>query len=64
MATFMISTTQAARLLGVTPGRVVQHIAAGLLPAQKIGNSWVLDPADVAAFQPRPTGYPKGRKRK
>jgi excisionase family DNA binding protein len=59
-----LSVTQAAARLGITPGRVVQLIARGDLPAERLGRMWLLDPQVVAVFTPRPTGYPKGRKRK
>ncbi len=60
-----LTVAQAATALGITPGRVIQHIAEGRLPGRKFGERvWMLDPSDVAAFQARPTGYPKGRKRK
>lgn len=60
----LLSTAQVAGRLGVTPERILQLIRAGRLPAIKIAGVWLLDPGAVARFQPRPTGYPKGRPRK
>ena len=62
--TYLLNTAQAARALGLTPGRVVQLIHAGRLPAEKLGRDWVIDPQAVAAFVPGKIGYPKGRPRK
>lgn len=62
--TTLLNTAQAAALLNLTPGRVVQLIHAGRLPAEKLGRDWVIDPQAVAAFVPGRVGYPKGRKRK
>ncbi len=42
-----VSISEAARLLGVHPGRVRREAQAGRLPAQKIGNSWVVNRADL-----------------
>lgn len=42
-----ISISEAARLLGIHPGRVRRHAQTGRLPAQKIGNSWVVNRSDL-----------------
>lgn len=43
----MLTTTQAAAQLGITPRRVLALIAAGRLPAQKLGRDWLIRPEDL-----------------
>ena len=43
----MLSVTQAAELLHVSSTRVRALIANGVLPAQKVGNAWVIREEDV-----------------
>ncbi len=45
----MLSVSQSAMLLGISPARVRKLIANGTLPAQKIGRSWAISEKDVAA---------------
>jgi excisionase family DNA binding protein len=54
------SVEEAARRLDVVPQRVRALIAAGRLPAQRVGKGYVLDAAEVEQFarQPRPRGRP------
>lgn len=42
-----ISVSEAAERLGVTPHRVRQRIEDGSLPAQRVGNRWGIDEADL-----------------
>ncbi|WP_244931101.1 helix-turn-helix domain-containing protein [Nocardioides sp. W7] len=42
-----MTVSQAAEMLGVHPQRVHQRIRAGSLAAEKIGNQWLMDEADV-----------------
>lgn len=51
MSSDIISTTEAARILGYTRQYVSELIRAGKLPAQMVGNSWVLRLADVMEYQ-------------
>lgn len=62
----LLSTSEAAALLGLSRQRVLQFISAGRLPAQMVGRQYVIRRADLEAFasQPRPTGWPAGRSRK
>ncbi len=46
----MITTREAAEIIGVHASTVVKFINSGRLPAQKIGTSWALKRADVEAF--------------
>lgn len=39
----LLSVAQAAKRLGVSVQRVHQRIAAGALPAQRVGSQWVID---------------------
>jgi excisionase family DNA binding protein len=59
----LISTTEAARLLGVTPRRVQALIAAGRLPCVRVGRTFVIRPEDVKSLVRLPVGWPKGRAR-
>ena len=45
----MLSVSQSAALLNVSPARVRKLIAGGALPAQKIGRNWAIAETDVAA---------------
>jgi excisionase family DNA binding protein len=45
----LVSTTEAAELLGVSRQRVLQLVTSGQLPATKVGDTWVLPRAAVAA---------------
>ena len=56
-----VSASEAARLLGVTPGRVTHMIDTGLLEAFKDGyNTWVtLDSVNVRLASPRKAGRPR-----
>lgn len=54
----LLSTTQAADRLGLTPGRVRQLIDTGQLPATRIGERWAIDARDVDRFAREPPGRP------
>jgi len=57
----LLTTTQAADHLNVSPRRVRALIAAGRLPAVKIGRDWMIEPDALERFQakPRKVGRPK-----
>lgn len=59
-----ITSKVAAARLGVSPRRVRALIKDGRLPAQRIGRDWLIEEGDLERVRERPTGYPKGRKRK
>ena len=59
----LITTIQAAELLGVSRCRVQQLVKAGRLPAQKIGRDLFIRFADLDAVRERKSGWVKGRKR-
>ena len=59
----MITTTQAAKILQVTPRRVLALINSGRLPAQRPGRDWLINPKDLKLVQDRRPGYPAGRPR-
>lgn len=44
----MISVSEAARELGISPARVRKMISDGVLPAKKVGRAWLLEEKDVA----------------
>jgi excisionase family DNA binding protein len=60
----MIGTSEAARRLGVSPRRVAAMIEQGVLRAQKIGKTWVIDETEVAkvAKAERKPGRPRKTK--
>lgn len=57
----MLTTTEAAALLGVTRRRVQELIRLGTLKAEKFGRDWQVDQASVEAYQAseRKAGRPK-----
>lgn len=55
----LLSAKQAAEKLGVDSSRVRQFILEGRLPAQKVGNSYAINEADLALVADRKTGRPK-----
>jgi excisionase family DNA binding protein len=58
----VIDVKAAARLLGVTPGRVRQYIEGGALPAERLGDrAWMLKRADVEVFKRPPMGRPPNK---
>ena len=48
----LLTLHEAADRLGVHYMTVYRHVRLGMLPARKVGGSWRVDPADVAAVQP------------
>ncbi len=55
----LISTKEAAEKLGLSLRRVQALITVGRLPAQKIGNSYVVREKDLEAVKERKAGRPK-----
>jgi excisionase family DNA binding protein len=55
----LISTTEAAKRLNVTPSRVRAMIASGRLKAIRIGIMWLIDPKDLDAVKDRKVGRPR-----
>lgn len=57
----LITTAEAARILGVSPSRIRQFIIQGRLAAKKIGRDQLLKESDVHRFAAQPrhrTGRP------
>ncbi len=54
----LLSTVEAAESLGVNRQRVQALITEGRLPAQKIGNSYVIKESDLELVKDRKTGRP------
>lgn len=54
----LLSTSEAAEMLGLTRQRVNQLIHAGLLKAQRVGRSYIIDEDDLREFEQmdRPVG--------
>lgn len=59
----MLTTTEAAARLGISPRRVLALIKTGRLRARKFGRDWQIDPKDLEPVKVRKPGYPKGHKR-
>lgn len=59
----LLSTKDAAARLGITPRRVAALIAAGRLPATKLGRDWLIAEADLALVAERKPGNRTGRPR-
>ncbi len=55
----LLGTADAAKQLGVTPGRVRAMIAAKRLPAIKLGRDYLIDPKDLVLLKNRKPGRPK-----
>jgi len=54
-----VTTKEAARILGVTDGRVRQMILNGQLPAKRFGRALTLSRSDVESMRGRKAGRPK-----
>jgi len=57
----ILTTTAAAKALGLTPGRVRQMIRAGQLPAVKAGRDWLIEKTNLKLVETRRR---RGRPRK
>lgn len=55
----LLTTEEAARILGKSVQVVRQHARKGNLPGKMIGRDWVFRRGDVEAFTPAPRGRPK-----
>jgi len=55
----LINTKEASEKLGVNGQRVRALIAAGRLPAQKVGRDWVIREKDLAKVADRKVGRPR-----
>ena len=58
----LISTKEASKRLNISVRRVQALIAAGRLPAQKIGNSFAIAESDLKLVNGRTNGRPNGAK--
>lgn len=54
----LLSVKETAKILGVNHQRVQALISQGRLPAQKVGNSYVIKEADLELVKERKTGRP------
>lgn len=54
----MITTNEAASLLGVTVQRIHQFISEGRLPAQKLGRDYIINDEDLKLVGGRKPGRP------
>ena len=51
MAGKFLSVAQASELLGVHPQRVYQRVREGSLPAEKVGNQWLIERSEVSRIK-------------
>jgi excisionase family DNA binding protein len=54
----LLSTSEAAMRLGITPARVQQLIWAKKLPAQQVGRGYVINESDLKLVEDRKPGRP------
>lgn len=55
----LITTAEAAGILGLSERQVRQHAFSGALPGRRLNpRTWVFRRGDVKAFKPRPVGKP------
>jgi len=54
----LLTTTGAARRLGISRRRVLAYVAAGRLPAQRFGVAWMIQADDLAVLVRRKPGRP------
>jgi excisionase family DNA binding protein len=59
----LLSVKDSAELLGISRQRIQALISNGRLPAQKIGNSYVIKEADLKLIEDRQTGRPPKEKK-
>jgi len=59
----LLTTADAATLLGLSLRRTQHLVRSGRLKARRVGPIYLLAKADVAAYKPLPQGWRKGRKR-
>ncbi len=57
--TRIITVTDAAYLLKVSPRRVRAMITAGQLPAERLGRDWLIKAVDLWQVENRTPGRPK-----
>ena len=43
----MLTVKEAAKRLGLTPGRIYQLINRGIIPASRFGNAWTIQEQDL-----------------
>jgi len=55
----LLTTTEAASRLGITPRRVRALIAAGRLDAERIGRDWLIADDALTAVTTRKVGRPR-----
>jgi excisionase family DNA binding protein len=60
----MLTTNEAASLLGVTVQRIHQFINDGRLPAQKLGRDYIINEDDMKLVEDRKPGRPPKAKDK
>jgi excisionase family DNA binding protein len=59
----LVGTTEAARILGVSPNRVRQLIAKDQLPAVRVGRTFVIRKAELERYAAQPRGRPRHPRR-
>jgi excisionase family DNA binding protein len=60
----VLTTTEAAKRLGLSAVRVRALCEAGELPARKVGRDWLIELEAIVSFERKPPGWPRGRPRR
>jgi excisionase family DNA binding protein len=60
----LLTTTDVAEILGVTPRRVLALITAGRLPAERIGRDFLIKEKDIELVRVRKVGRPFAKKKR
>lgn len=47
----IISTAEAAKILGLTKGRIRQLLQSGEIKGQRVGRTWIIYRRDIEEFQ-------------
>ena len=55
----ILTTKQAAKVLGINDSRVRQLILSGRLPARKFGRDWIIEEKDLKKVADRKPGRPR-----
>lgn len=61
IASYLLTTDEAAKKLHCTPQAIARACATGRLPATKKGREWLIDRRDLARFKPGKAGRPRKR---
>lgn len=58
----VVTTSEAAKIMGVSRRRVIAYIESGQLPAERFGLAYTIQLTDIKRLKRRPAGRPRGIK--